>query len=108
MLCRTASLMLIAIITCWSFPLAADAPLQFGFGKADITPKKPLRLSGYGSRSEPSEGVDEPLFVRATALMVVLPNFEPRMFLQTVVEQLLLKFMFLLRAHLATWPLVQV
>ncbi len=47
---------------------AGAAPLQFGFGKADITPTKPLRLSGYGNRVKPSEGVDERLFVRAMAL----------------------------------------
>ena len=38
---------------------------DFGFSKIEITPEKPIRLSGYGSRTVPSEGVDEKLFVRA-------------------------------------------
>ncbi len=41
---------------------------QFGFSKVDITPLEPIRLSGYGSRSTPLEGVDEKLFVRAMAM----------------------------------------
>ena len=51
--------------------LRGDDGLQFGFGKADITPTVPLRLSGYASRAEPSEGVDEPLLVRAMAMRPV-------------------------------------
>lgn len=47
---------------------ANDSPLQFGFAKAEITPRTPQRLSGYGSRTEPFEGIDESLFVRAMAL----------------------------------------
>ncbi len=41
---------------------------DFGFAKVEITPEKPIRLSGYGSRRVPSEGVDEKLFVRAMAV----------------------------------------
>ena len=41
---------------------------EFGFSKVDITPESPVRLSGYGSREVPSEGVDERLFVRAMAI----------------------------------------
>ncbi len=48
--------------------ISAETPYSIGFGKADITPTQPLRLSGYGNRTEPSEGVDEPLSVRAMAL----------------------------------------
>ena len=43
---------------------AADEPMQFGFAKVDITPAKPMRLSGYGNRAKPYEGIDEALFVR--------------------------------------------
>jgi ABC-type phosphate/phosphonate transport system permease subunit len=39
-----------------------------GFAKLDITPKEPVRLSGYSNRAVPMEGVDVPLFVRAVAL----------------------------------------
>ncbi len=62
------ALLLLAVFALPNSPLCADVPLQFGFGKADITPAKPLRLSGYGNRSEPSKGVDERLSVRAMAL----------------------------------------
>jgi len=44
---------------------AADTPLSFGFAKAEITPHEPLRLSGYGNRTEPYTGIDEPLWIRA-------------------------------------------
>ncbi|MEM9658613.1 MAG: neutral/alkaline non-lysosomal ceramidase N-terminal domain-containing protein, partial [Planctomycetota bacterium] len=47
---------------------ATENRFEFGFARADITPSERLRLSGYGARSEPSEGVDESLYVRAMAL----------------------------------------
>ena len=47
---------------------AADLPWSVGMAKVDITPIEPVRLSGYGNRNVPSEGVDTPLFVRAIAL----------------------------------------
>ncbi len=47
---------------------ASAADIHFGFSRADITPSEPLRLSGYGNREKPSEGVDEPLFARVMAL----------------------------------------
>ncbi|MGH7201744.1 MAG: neutral/alkaline non-lysosomal ceramidase N-terminal domain-containing protein, partial [Planctomycetaceae bacterium] len=50
--------------------LQADAaePFQFGFAKADVTPERPLRLSGYGNRVEPFTGIDERLWARAMVL----------------------------------------
>ncbi|MGE4002130.1 MAG: neutral/alkaline non-lysosomal ceramidase N-terminal domain-containing protein [Planctomycetaceae bacterium] len=68
MLRHMAVVMLGTCFATLSSSAPADVPLQFGFGRTDITPTKPLRLSGYGNRSEPSEGVDEPLTVRAMAL----------------------------------------
>jgi len=47
---------------------AADSDYAFGFARTEITPEVPLRLSGYGNRSEVYEGVDEPLYVRAIAI----------------------------------------
>lgn len=44
------------------------AEFHCGFAKADITPNDPVRLSGYGNRAKPSEGVETKLFVRAMAL----------------------------------------
>ena len=48
----------------------ADDPPPFlaGFGKVDVTPEKPLRLSGYADRAEPFAGIDAPIFARAMAL----------------------------------------
>ncbi|QDU38200.1 Neutral ceramidase precursor [Maioricimonas rarisocia] len=45
-----------------------QAGFQAGFARADITPTEPVRLSGYGNRDHGHEGVDHPLYVRATAL----------------------------------------
>ena len=65
---RVALCVSVVVGACWSNGALAESPYQIGFGKADITPTSPLRLSGYGNRSEPSEGVDESLFVRAMAV----------------------------------------
>lgn len=39
-----------------------------GFGKVEITPTEPVRLSGYGSRDKPHTDVADPLFARAMVL----------------------------------------
>src|SRR4051812_40613714 len=45
------------------------APLvMVGAGEIDITPKYPVRLSGYGARQKESEGVDQHLFAKAIAI----------------------------------------
>ncbi len=41
--------------------------LRAGAAKIDITPDKPVKMSGYGSRTELSEGVHDPLSVRVVA-----------------------------------------
>jgi putative membrane-bound dehydrogenase-like protein len=46
----------------------AQAELQVGLAKSDITPSRPLRLSGYGNRDRPYEGVDAPIFARTLAI----------------------------------------
>ncbi len=46
----------------------ADSDRRFGFARLDITPKTPLRLSGYGNRTEPFTAVDHALYVRAMAI----------------------------------------
>lgn len=47
---------------------ADEVAFEAGFAKVDVTPTEPVRLSGYGNRDRPSDGVDAPLFVRAMAL----------------------------------------
>jgi putative membrane-bound dehydrogenase-like protein len=49
-------------------PSEDSALWRVGVAKVDITPDQPLRLSGYGSRSEPSEAVDTPLAARCLAV----------------------------------------
>ncbi|MEM6689205.1 MAG: neutral/alkaline non-lysosomal ceramidase N-terminal domain-containing protein [Planctomycetota bacterium] len=46
----------------------ADDLVPVGFATRDITPERPLRLSGYGSRSEVMTGVRDRLFVRAMSI----------------------------------------
>lgn len=59
----------IALFAVLAAPAAsADLTIDAGFGKADATPKEPVRLSGYGNRTHASEGVDTPLHARALAL----------------------------------------
>lgn len=42
--------------------------LSVGVAKIDITPDRPIRLSGYGSRTEPSEGIAQRLNAKALAI----------------------------------------
>src|SRR4051794_444163 len=50
-----------------SIPVQAQ-DYRIGAAKRDITPTEPIRLSGYASRSKPSEGTDQPIFARAVAI----------------------------------------
>src|SRR5262245_24213738 len=54
-----------------SLGLAGPASAQdhrAGTGRADITPDGPVWMAGYGNRNKPSEGVEQPLNVKALAL----------------------------------------
>jgi len=42
--------------------------MKAGFFEKDVTPKVGVYLAGYPSRNEPSDGVDDPLFLRVAAL----------------------------------------
>lgn len=68
---RTIFILLMLILTSLSTGPVAGADYQFGFSKVDITPTVPVRLSGYGSRNTPFEGIDEKLYVRAMAIQPV-------------------------------------
>lgn len=46
----------------------AGAAWQAGAAKVDVTPDFPVRLSGYGSRNAPHEGVSMPIHAKALAL----------------------------------------
>lgn len=47
---------------------AGSSPWQAGLAKTSITPTEPIWLAGFGSRTKPSEGVRQDIFVRALAL----------------------------------------
>ncbi len=57
----------ILLLLCLALPLSA-ATWKAGTAKADITPKKPIWMAGYGGRNKESEGVLHPLWVKALAL----------------------------------------
>jgi hypothetical protein len=54
--------------------LTADRAVVFaqeykaGVARADITPREPIWLSGYGNRNKPSQGVDQRLFAKALVI----------------------------------------
>ena len=47
---------------------AWGAEFRAGAARVDVTPEGPIWMSGYAVRDHPSEGVDQPLYVRALAL----------------------------------------
>src|SRR5204863_9138569 len=47
---------------------AFASELRAGLSKIDITPAQPVRMAGYESRKDPSQGVHDPLGARALAL----------------------------------------
>ena len=42
--------------------------IQIGVAEVDITPDYPIRLSGYGSRREESDGIIQPIWAKALAI----------------------------------------
>ena len=68
MFSRSVSRLLLLAAVCCPTRSFSDDALFVGFGKTDVTPAEPLRLSGYSSRSDPFVGVDESLFARAMAM----------------------------------------
>jgi len=57
----------ILLLLCLALPLSA-ATWKAGTAKADITPKKPIWMAGYGGRTKPSEGTLHPIWAKALAL----------------------------------------
>ncbi len=57
------------------FTLATDHSVTFGVdwrvgvAKSDITPREPIRLSGYANRSQPFKSVADPLHARAMVIL---------------------------------------
>jgi putative membrane-bound dehydrogenase-like protein len=59
-----ACLLVAAIVNC---DASGADNWMVGVAKVDITPTKPVRLSGYGNRSKPTLEIDDPLSARAFA-----------------------------------------
>lgn len=51
-----------------ALPQATPIPWQAGVAKVDISPTEPIWLAGFGSRTKPSEGVLQRIYVKALAL----------------------------------------
>ncbi len=56
-------------VLCWTVAsFAAEPSYRIGIARVDITPKYPVRLSGYSSRRSESEGVEQRLWAKALAI----------------------------------------
>ena len=75
---RTLLIVLAVALVCADSRAArATTTWEAGFAKVDVTPTEPVRMSGYGSRDHPHEGVDTPLFVRAACLLPIADDDQP-------------------------------
>jgi len=62
------AILLLASLAVSAAGLTAQTLWKAGLAAVKITPDKPIRQAGYGSRDKPSEGVDADLFAKALAL----------------------------------------
>ncbi len=60
----------LCLVVCMGMLTGAVVGQQFraGTGKRDITPEGSIYLSGYASRTRPSEGVEQPIYARVLVL----------------------------------------
>jgi hypothetical protein len=56
------------VIIGWLVWAAPGQEFQVGRARIDITPTEPIWMAGYGNRNKPSEGVDQPLFVKVLTI----------------------------------------
>src|SRR5437773_509229 len=61
-------LVLAYMLLCACRGLSADGTWSVGVARVDITPDYPIRLSGYGNRRVPSEGVAQKIWAKALAI----------------------------------------
>lgn len=61
-------LILVVLTTLLGDDVANASTMQFGAAKVEITPDRPLRLSGYSNRDRPYDAVESPLFARSLAI----------------------------------------
>src|SRR5687768_1424587 len=46
----------------------ASAPIEIGVSRVDITPERPVRLTGYGNRTNVFDSVEQKLWAKALVL----------------------------------------
>ena len=68
-------MILFALVVNASSMSAQAAEWRVGFGKADITPTEPIRLSGYASRAKAYDSIADPLHARA---MMIVQDGQPQ------------------------------
>jgi neutral ceramidase len=66
--CMIVALVLAGTLGAPGLAGAAESPWRIGLAKVRITPRKPIRMAGYASRSKPSEGVLAELYAKAMAI----------------------------------------
>ena len=57
----------VAVGVLFAHPHQARGVLRAGSARTDITPEKPIKMAGYGSRTQLSEGIHDPLLARVVA-----------------------------------------
>ncbi len=65
---RSSVVLCVLCVLCGFRPSVAWDSGLAGAARIDITPDGPIRLSGYGGRTAPSEGVEDRIFARVLAL----------------------------------------
>jgi len=65
---RAVLVLCACVMTSAGFSPMPAADLRAGLAKTDITPSQPVKLAGYASRKDLSQGVHDPLGARALAL----------------------------------------
>src|SRR5947207_2228896 len=72
--CRWTMFSLLAVLSAIATTLgttvavAGNTVYSVGVAKVDITPSYRIRLNGFGSRRDESEGVTQPIFAKALAI----------------------------------------
>ena len=65
---RVPGILLVAICLFTVNSLAAAEPWKAGAAKVEITPEKMIWMAGYGNRTKPAEGIEQPLWAKALVL----------------------------------------
>ncbi len=61
-------LLLVMVAAALAGPVACGAEYRVGVARRDITPERPIWMSGYGNRNKPSEGIEQHLFTKALVI----------------------------------------